>query len=355
MKHINLHIQLLLLLFTLVVTSSDVMAQGDANEANRSNSISRNWYRIPYILNTLDSGQYLVVNANNVRQNNHNGVDISGVPDADDDLVISDCNPFDGDVGLEVVAARDGIVRTVVDTNKYRSIRDSTCAVLTPVRNNRIWIEHDNNEWSAYYHLAYKSAKVVPGQFVTSGTVIADEGETGRASDVHLHFAVYDGYLGNDYPGIQPEDFERQRIPMLCGKNNLHTFEVSEKYAGTKAYEFFGHELFFDLFDGVIGECGIVEPVSNTTIAIANETYVNIERAVGNITAIDVTIEPPAYPDTLAIGGCPAMHWRTGTRCRNNGGSVVLSAGKNVLLKAGFHAKAGSFFRAELDKLINQN
>ncbi len=56
---------------------------------------------------------------------------------------------------------------------------------------NRIVIKHKNNEYSAYEHNKYKSAKVKVGQKVRQGQIIALVGNTGWTYRPHLHFEVF--------------------------------------------------------------------------------------------------------------------------------------------------------------------
>lgn len=59
-------------------------------------------------------------------------------------------------------------------------------------RNNYVWIRHGNGEWSKYTHLQQGSIPggLVPGTFVTAGTLLGAEGDVGFASGPHLHFEV---------------------------------------------------------------------------------------------------------------------------------------------------------------------
>jgi len=56
---------------------------------------------------------------------------------------------------------------------------------------NFIVIQHANSEYSRYDHLAHKSSKVQPGQYIKSGDVIAHVGMTGFTYLPHLHFQVF--------------------------------------------------------------------------------------------------------------------------------------------------------------------
>lgn len=58
-------------------------------------------------------------------------------------------------------------------------------------KGNRIVIEHNNGEYSAYEHLKYKGSKVKVGQIVKKGQLIGYSGNTGYSSCPHLHFEVF--------------------------------------------------------------------------------------------------------------------------------------------------------------------
>ena len=52
----------------------------------------------------------------------------------------------------------------------------------------RVVIDHAGGVQTLYAHLALDSARVAPGDPVTVGAVIAQEGRTGQATGCHLHF-----------------------------------------------------------------------------------------------------------------------------------------------------------------------
>ncbi|GAB3332821.1 peptidoglycan DD-metalloendopeptidase family protein [Marilutibacter aestuarii] len=124
-----------------------------------------------------------------------------------------------------IVAAADGIVRRVVDGFDKRI---DGCGDLpaSERKNNYVWIEHPNGEWTKYSHMAKGSstgkAGLEVGQSVKAGTYLGDESDVGCASGDHLHFEVgvpraadgittVGGFL-TDNAGSK-----RNRIPRICG------------------------------------------------------------------------------------------------------------------------------------------
>ena len=85
-------------------------------------------------------------------------------------------------IGAEIVAARAGIVRVVMDT-----YRDDD---LIGAHNNHIFIEHADGTTAMYAHLVQHSAVVQVGELVGAGQLIALSGTSGT-SIAHLHFGVY--------------------------------------------------------------------------------------------------------------------------------------------------------------------
>lgn len=89
----------------------------------------------------------------------------------------------------------------------------------TPHGGNEIWIEHGNGYISRYCHLKFNSITVKYGDIVEEGTVIAEEGESGYAFGVHLHFEVWkDG----NYKYVDPTNFG-------LGKEQLPGYEEEKK------------------------------------------------------------------------------------------------------------------------------
>jgi len=85
-------------------------------------------------------------------------------------------------IGEELVAARAGVVRDVIDRYEDQNVN--------PRELNQIYIEHADGSSAFYAHLMQNSAVVEVGDQVMAGELIGLSGETG--TDVpHLHFGVY--------------------------------------------------------------------------------------------------------------------------------------------------------------------
>lgn len=83
--------------------------------------------------------------------------------------------------GTEVLAAREGTVTVVKDTNEGRG-EDKA--------NNEIFINHGDETASRYAHIKKGGAKVKVGDVVKRGQLIALSGDVGRSLGHHLHFEV---------------------------------------------------------------------------------------------------------------------------------------------------------------------
>ena len=100
---------------------------------------------------------------------------------------MSHCEDFEMPVGTSILAARGGLVITVVDC--YNKSYNSVVGVS---KANVIEIQHSDGEQTVYAHLKFGSIKVAVGERVRVGQKIAESGDTGYASYPHLHFGVYD-------------------------------------------------------------------------------------------------------------------------------------------------------------------
>ena len=57
-----------------------------------------------------------------------------------------------------------------------------------------IVIDHHNGFYTMYAHLCVGCRYVKAGDYVEKGQVIGGMGQTGAATGVHLHFAIWNGY-----------------------------------------------------------------------------------------------------------------------------------------------------------------
>jgi len=83
--------------------------------------------------------------------------------------------------GTEVLAAREGTVTVVTDTNEGRGENKA---------NNEIFINHGDGTAARYAHIKKGGAKVKVGDVVARGQLIALSGDVGRSLGPHLHFEV---------------------------------------------------------------------------------------------------------------------------------------------------------------------
>lgn len=163
---------------------------------------SKGLYRIPY-----DDGTKLRVGGDHIDHSPPGRIDMSG----------------SGDGPHRVVAAADGFVRHVVDG--YGKRLDCKGLPTNEQKNNYVWIEHANGEWTKYSHMRKGSSSGKAGlrkdQFVKAGTYLGDEGDVGCAGGEHLHFEVgvpkasggiaeVGGFLTDN------DGSKRNRIPRIC-------------------------------------------------------------------------------------------------------------------------------------------
>lgn len=123
-----------------------------------------------------------------------------------------------------VVAAAGGYIRYIED-GYSKSNTGPVC------KNNYVWIEHPNGEWTKYSHLAQHSVRRKAGlhldQWVDMGTYLGDEHGVGCASGSHLHFEV--GIPSDKKPNPiaflgghlrYNKNSVRNRNPRICGIPN---------------------------------------------------------------------------------------------------------------------------------------
>jgi murein DD-endopeptidase MepM/ murein hydrolase activator NlpD len=144
----------------------------------------------------------------------------------------------------EIVAAAPGRVRFIQD---HKGISQCSCGGPNPAcRNNYVWIEHTDpeyshrcdqgtcSEWTIYAHLQQGSvtgaAGLSVGDWVKAGDLLGYEGDIGCA-DVgdHLHWmvAVLPPLIApssnGDYEGFVNSSGERpELIPIVCHRNGAH-------------------------------------------------------------------------------------------------------------------------------------
>ena len=98
---------------------------------------------------------------------------------------------FDMPVGTNVLAARDGIIVDVMDTN-FGACLTENCKTKA----NYVLIYHADGSFANYAHIQYHGAKVAVGDTVTKGSVIAISGNTGYTQGPHLHFVCFIPQVG---------------------------------------------------------------------------------------------------------------------------------------------------------------
>lgn len=93
---------------------------------------------------------------------------------------------FDMPIGTEILAAREGIVVDIIDTN-IGACLDEVCKTKA----NYVLIYHADGSFANYAHIQYHGAKVAVGDTVYKGEIIAFSGNTGYTKGPHLHFVCF--------------------------------------------------------------------------------------------------------------------------------------------------------------------
>jgi len=164
---------------------------------------SKGVYRIPY-----SNGTEVKVTNDHIKHDPPGRIDMGGR----------------GGGPYKIVAAADGTIRHVVDNFSARL--DCGDLAANQKKNNYVWIEHSNGEWTKYSHMKKGSssnkAGIKTGQFVKAGTYLGDEGDVGCASGDHLHFEVgvpkaTDGITTVGGFLTDNSGSKRNRIPRICG------------------------------------------------------------------------------------------------------------------------------------------
>lgn len=81
-----------------------------------------------------------------------------------------------------------------------------------PTRSNVILIMHSDSTVASYNHLEQGSIRVIGGEYVAAGEIIASSGESGTAGGPHLHFDVR-AYV-YEIETLVPVRFQTRRHPM---------------------------------------------------------------------------------------------------------------------------------------------
>jgi hypothetical protein len=115
-----------------------------------------------------------------------------------------------------VCAAWDGtVINMRDDVEGYDTVRSA---------GNYVIIDHGDGLTTRYYHLAYGSVKVKPGDHVQAGEAIGYMGSTGYSTGAHLHFQLeLDGVPIDPYPfiiGEVPDELPQGGDPIGEGQDN---------------------------------------------------------------------------------------------------------------------------------------
>lgn len=102
----------------------------------------------------------------------------------------------------EVVAAADGVVEDILDNQPNTYPAGEYCW------GNFVKIDHDNGFKTIYGHLKTGEIKVLKGQSVVAGQLIATSGNTGYSSTEHLHFEVWGPKTGGE-PAKTVDEFNK--------------------------------------------------------------------------------------------------------------------------------------------------
>jgi len=292
----------------IYLMAAAALFRGPLANAQTIRPLSQGWYRPPY-----ENGTELLSGSLNLFSGAHNGYDLVGLP----------AKAWDDPSPYKILAMAAGEVIEVEDGYNECGLLPLPC---TPdvgggcPCNNKIWIDHKNGEFSAYYHIAFGSAQVQLGQWVWAGQHIADEGDVGStgSSDpainrprrgcngdqdpngycgMHLHFAISTQHIDSMHPSVLV-------IPRICGIPG-YVFEPSTTISGAD-----------------IGPCSSAVCPTNDTISGSFSGIQQVFLANNTLTT-------------------------SGTQIIQN--SVVgYEAGKKVTLNPGFRAAAGCYFRASI-------
>ena len=141
------------------------------------------------------------------RNSAHGGIDIG--------------NGGNGPGVINIIASKDGEV--VYPTNiSQTQYADNANSADGGSYGNYIMIKHSDGSYTLYAHLAQNSIKVMVGDVVSQGQVIAKMGNSGNSTGTHLHFEVR---IGTDAPSgkVNPLDHvdPNNPRPMSYGGSNF--------------------------------------------------------------------------------------------------------------------------------------
>lgn len=209
-----------------------------------------------------------------------------------------------------IVAAADGWIETIVDTNTAGS-----CLGQPGCENNYVWMRHPNGEWTKYSHMAAGSVtgcNRYEGEWVCAGAWLGTESDIGRATGRHLHFEVAvpndptdpyngDGFLYNDNVSTSWGLYNRQnRIPVFCFEGTSNSPRNDEVHVADICYS---------------SQC----PTDNSIGSTTQTGLVESHRASEDL-------------------------WNASTYVMESQSGALFQAGESITLKPGFHAKEGAYF-----------
>lgn len=105
-----------------------------------------------------------------------------------------------------VVAFEDGIVIAYRDEVKGYDEKKSS--------GNYVYIKHENNYQTRYYHMAYGTVVVKTGDRVKKGDILGYTGATGWVTGTHVHFEIKENEINQD------------PLPYLEGKKQIQKTKI---------------------------------------------------------------------------------------------------------------------------------
>jgi hypothetical protein len=209
------HLRRLCLAVAALMVSAPATAEDDTTLAVRSAvplQASKGVYRIPYA-----DGTQVRIGRDHATHTPKGRYDMGG----------------QGGGTYRIVAAADGRIRYLedrydkkLDCNGPDNDDPADDLPASEKKNNYVWIEHANGEWTKYSHMTRGSttgkAKLKVGDSVKAGTYLGDEGDVGCAGGDHLHLeaavlratdpiTAVGGYAKDN------EGSKRNRIVRVCG------------------------------------------------------------------------------------------------------------------------------------------